>query len=423
MHALSEIRREMVPSTAIRWHEYADLFPWIEGKAYEEFRESIRAEGVVEPIVFLDGAVLDGRNRYMAARELGIEYLRVDYLGDDPLGFVIAKNLPRRHLDTSQRAMMAAKLAKMPRGRPAAVNTAMRADDAAAMMNVAPRTVDFAIRVDRQGAPELKAAVEAGEIRVSLAAEIASLPVDQQVEILKQADTKAIREIVKQDRAKKQVEKKERRREREAKLATKQTALPDRKYGVIYADPEWRFEVFSEETGMDRAAANHYPTSDIETIMARDVGAIAAKDSILLLWVPVPMIVEAICVADAWGFCWIDRDEATGHLRPIKDTARYVSHWAWLKEKIITGYWTRGKHEILLIFTRGKPVAPALGDQLPSWVEGDAAIVPSGGHSAKPELFLDWIDALWPNTPKIELNRRGPARAGWTAWGNEAEVA
>jgi N6-adenosine-specific RNA methylase IME4 len=133
------------------------------------------------------------------------------------------------------------------------------------------------------------------------------------------------------------------------------------------------------------------------------------------------MIVEALCVADAWGFCWIDRDEKTGHLRPIKDHARYVSHWAWLKEKIITGYWTRGKHEILLIFTRGNPVAPAMGDQLPSWVEGEAVIAPSGEHSAKPEVFLDWIDQLWPNTPKIELNRRGPARDGWRAWGLEAE--
>jgi hypothetical protein len=38
------------------------------------------------------------------------------------------------------------------------------------------------------------------------------------------------------------------------------------RYGVIYADPEWRFEVYSRETGMDRAADNHYPTSATEEI-------------------------------------------------------------------------------------------------------------------------------------------------------------
>jgi hypothetical protein len=45
-------------------------------------------------------------------------------------------------------------------------------------------------------------------------------------------------------------DKAERRAEREADLAAKQTALPEKRYGVIYADPEWRFEVYSRDTGM-----------------------------------------------------------------------------------------------------------------------------------------------------------------------------
>jgi N6-adenosine-specific RNA methylase IME4 len=40
-------------------------------------------------------------------------------------------------------------------------------------------------------------------------------------------------------------------------------------------------------------------------------------------------------------------------------------------------------------------------------------------HSAKPGKFLELIEAYFPTLPKIELNRRGPARAGWDAWGNE----
>jgi hypothetical protein len=35
-----------------------------------------------------------------------------------------------------------------------------------------------------------------------------------------------------------------------------------------------------------------------------------------------------------------------------------------------------------------------------------------GGFDAVP-------DQDFPNLPKIELNRRGPARPGWDAWGNE----
>jgi N6-adenosine-specific RNA methylase IME4 len=215
--------------------------------------------------------------------------------------------------------------------------------------------------------------------------------------------------------------KKERRNAREVELATRQSALPQKKFGVIYADPEWQFTPYDDDTGMDRAADNHYPTSDLLTLMRRDVGAIAAPDCVLFMWATVPMLVEAICVLDAWGFAWIDRDPTTGYLAPNKTRCRYVSHWAWLKQRIITGYWNRGKHEILLIATRGNPVAPAMGDQLESWRDDVAIEAGASEHSAKPDVFAEWIERLWPNTPKIELNRRGAPRPGWDVWGNEAE--
>ena len=81
-----------------------------------------------------------------------------------------------------------------------------------------------------------------------------------------------------------QGDKAERRAAREAELARRILALPDKKYGVIVADPEWRFEPWSRETGMDRAADNHYPTSATEVIAGRDVASVAADDCILFLW-------------------------------------------------------------------------------------------------------------------------------------------
>ncbi|MER8540276.1 MT-A70 family methyltransferase [Mesorhizobium sp. M1334] len=233
---------------------------------------------------------------------------------------------------------------------------------------------------------------------------------------------RAIAPAVKSIRAEVQAEKKERRGEREIELAARQVALPVKKYGIIYADPEWKFEPWNADTGMDRAPDNHYPTSDLLTLMKRDVGAIAAKDCVLFLWATAPMLVEAICVLDAWGFAWIERDATTGYLMPNKAHARYVSHWAWLKQKIAPGYWNRGKHEILLIATRGNPVAPAMGDQLHSWVDDVAIEADATKHSAKPDVFAEWIEKHWPNTPKIELNARS-ARPGWEVWGNESELA
>jgi hypothetical protein len=48
------------------------------------------------------------------------------------------------------------------------------------------------------------------------------------------------------------------RETREAELGAKQAALPSKRYGAIVADPEWRFEPWSRQTGRDRAADNHY---------------------------------------------------------------------------------------------------------------------------------------------------------------------
>jgi N6-adenosine-specific RNA methylase IME4 len=190
--------------------------------------------------------------------------------------------------------------------------------------------------------------------------------------------------------------KSEHRAQREFELSAKQTALPNKRYGVIVADPEWRFEPYSRETGMDRAADNHYPTTATEIIMARDVPSIAADDCVLFLWATVPMLFEAGDVLKAWGFT-------------------YKSHAIWDKVHIGTGYWFRNRHELLLVGTKGNIPAPAMGEQFAS-----VMTIARKEHSAKPEQFLELIESYFPTLPKIELNRRGPPRPGWEAWGNEA---
>jgi N6-adenosine-specific RNA methylase IME4 len=188
----------------------------------------------------------------------------------------------------------------------------------------------------------------------------------------------------------------ERRATRERVLGGIQLALPTQKFGVILADPEWRFEPWSRETGMDRAADNHYPTSATEVIAARDVISIAADDCVLFLWATVPMLPHALIVMAAWGF-------------------DYKSHCVWIKDQIGTGYWFRNGHELLLVGTRGNIPAPAMGEQWPSVIAE-----PVGKHSEKPEAALRMIEQYFPTLPKIELNRRGPPHEGWSAWGNEA---
>ncbi|TDX65168.1 N6-adenosine-specific RNA methylase IME4 [Methylosinus sp. sav-2] len=196
--------------------------------------------------------------------------------------------------------------------------------------------------------------------------------------------------------AERQAEKKERRAEREKELGARICAWPTKRYGVIYCDPAWKETAWSEETGYDRAAANHYSVMTTEEIAGLDVASIAADDCVLAMWAIAAMIVEALRVMESYGFA-------------------YVTQIVWDKGRIGLGRWVRTRHEILLIGKRGKVVPPAPGEQPESVI-----VAPPGAHSAKPEIFAELIERLWPTLPKIELNRRGPARDGWDAWGNEA---
>jgi N6-adenosine-specific RNA methylase IME4 len=189
-----------------------------------------------------------------------------------------------------------------------------------------------------------------------------------------------------------------RRADKEQRLGAKIAALPDAKFGVIVADPEWHDDVYSEETGYSRHASRIYTTSSNDDIKNRPVESIAANDCVLFLWSTNQHLDVAIDVLRAWGF-------------------DYASHYIWRKPTVGLGYWNRSVHEVLLIGTRGNPLCPALGTQRHSVIDA-----PRGDlHSAKPEIFLEMIEGYFPTIPKIELNRRGPTRPGWSAWGNEAD--
>jgi N6-adenosine-specific RNA methylase IME4 len=186
-----------------------------------------------------------------------------------------------------------------------------------------------------------------------------------------------------------------RRQKREQELADKLQALPTKTYAVILADPEWQWEAWSEKGLTNSSAQNHYPTSVVDAIKARNVAAIAADDCVLFLWATAPMLPQAIEVMVAWGFT-------------------YKTQCVWAKDKAGTGYWFRNMHELLLVGTRGKPPAPLEGTQWESLVAA-----PRGKHSEKPQAFYELIEAYFPLLQKVELNAR-KARAGWDCWGNEA---
>src|SRR5579862_9559286 len=85
-----------------RFHPIANLFPLMEGEQLAALAEDIRANGLREPIVIYQGLILDGRNRDMACESVGLTPGYVHVECDDPLAYVLSKNLHRRHLNESQ---------------------------------------------------------------------------------------------------------------------------------------------------------------------------------------------------------------------------------------------------------------------------------------------------------------------------------
>src|SRR5262249_25488256 len=73
-------------------------------------------------------------------------------------------------------------------------------------------------------------------------------------------------------------------------------------YGVIVADPPWRFDVRNRATGLGRSADQHYSTMTLADIKALPVGKIAGPDCWLMLWQTGPPLPQALEGMDAWGF-------------------------------------------------------------------------------------------------------------------------
>jgi hypothetical protein len=131
-----------------------------------------------------EGMVLDGRNRYRACVEVGIEPITKpwDQRGS-ALAYVISKNLHRRHLDTSQRAMVGARIESYRHGGDRRSQDAklrlehkMTRKDVSALLNVGERSINSAATVHDLGIKELQQAVDAGDVSVSAAREGARLP-------------------------------------------------------------------------------------------------------------------------------------------------------------------------------------------------------------------------------------------------------
>lgn len=203
------------PDAEYGTHPAATMFPLMHGVPLGELAADIAENGLIEPIVVYRGQILDGRNRLRACEMSEVEPRFTEWDGvGSPLAFVLARNLHRRHLNESQRAMIAARARELFADEAAASEAATRFGQArenttaagsdtetlrentgvanlqrpsertniraAEVLNVSPRSVCIASKVLEQGDQKLIDAVDAGTVAVSDAAAVVDLPKPKQ---------------------------------------------------------------------------------------------------------------------------------------------------------------------------------------------------------------------------------------------------
>lgn len=166
--------------TIYKIHPFAETFPPFSDAEFESLLQDIGEHGQREPITLFEGKVLDGVHRLRVCTQLHIEPRVRNYTGKDPLGFSVSENLKRRHLNESQRAMVAAKLLGSQNGnRPITMGTpeakganlhpTTRAS-AARILNVSKRSVATAKEVLKDASASVIKSIESGKTTVSAVA-------------------------------------------------------------------------------------------------------------------------------------------------------------------------------------------------------------------------------------------------------------
>lgn len=180
---------------ALEIHPLAQLFPECDHDVFAGLVADIAENGFRKdrPIIILDGQILDGRNRRATALEAlaagAIDHVWVadyDNQCQSTLDYVLSENLNRRHLSTSQKAVVAANLAQWELGMnqhdEKAANLPTQ-KQIAQKLSISERALRSARRVVERS-PDLEGAVRTGKLAVSAAETLLALGDKELSEVL-----------------------------------------------------------------------------------------------------------------------------------------------------------------------------------------------------------------------------------------------
>lgn len=153
-------------------------------------------------------------------------------------------------------------------------------------------------------------------------------------------------------------------------------------YDLLLADPPWQYDFSKSDS---RKIENQYPSMALNDLVEmRDfIDTLHNGRAILFMWATAPKLEDAMYLLRAWGFAfktfdvWIKvpRDRHADQLAFAADMEPALLEGAGM------GYYTRVRHEPLLIATVGKFSPPEPARRPVSAFYADRRM-----HSQKPEL-------------------------------------
>lgn len=358
--------------------KYEKLVPPLLKEEFIQLKSSIQINGLYLPIIINEeNIVLDGHHRFKICKDLNIlPKFKLKKFENKLLEkkFVIESNLHRRHLKDYQKGLLAKELLK--------------------------------IEQEEAKVKQKEAGKEFGENHPkSLPIELGKLSDRHDNESMSKTAKKVglksgeqLRRILKiENEAPEELKEKVRKGETSINYAYKTVnrqekkanaePIPQGQFNVILADPPWKYDINTRGSPDD-----HYDVMDDESIYNMKIPG--AKDCVLFMWGTAPKLPEALQVIESWGFT-------------------YKTNMVWIKDKIGTGYYFRGKHELLFVAVKGNPLIPEESDRPES-----VLIAPRTKHSKKPQEVYEIIERMYPNSKYLELFARN-SRKNWKSWGNE----
>lgn len=370
----------------------------------EEIADSIKVIGLINPItISTDLELVAGAHRLMAYKKLGFTEIESNIIELNELQqelVEIDENLIRNELHFTERGeQLLRRKAIYEELHPEAkhgkrngqtskneiissLETKSFAEDIANKIDVSARTIQQEIQIAKDLAPSVKDVIRQSDISKTTALKLARLEPNIQ--------EKAIELIIGKDISIEKALKDIKLQEIKNSIITHEPTVITGLYDVIYADPPWKYE-FSETSS--RSIEAKYPTMTMDEL--KEVVVPATDDAVLLLWATAPLLKKAIELMEYWGFT-------------------YRTCAVWDKQKIGTGYWFRGQHELLLIGVKGE-FSPPKPEFRVSSVFREVRTV----HSKKPDFYYKLIESMFPNRRYLEMFARSKHNSKWTVWGNQ----